>query len=64
MTALEDQQCQLETEQSADRVGAFTFMSDACLKHMTDKERQAGFGVVDKWIDFAWGKDTISSSQP
>ncbi|KAG0331422.1 hypothetical protein BG000_010928 [Podila horticola] len=45
-----------------DRVGGFTFMSDACLKHMTDKEKQAGFGVVDKWIDFAWGQDTLSSS--
>ncbi|KAF8983870.1 hypothetical protein BGZ52_000171 [Haplosporangium bisporale] len=62
VAALEDRQGQLETEQT-DRVGAFTFMSDACLKHMTDKEKQAGFGVVDKWIDFAWGQDTLSSSQ-
>ncbi|KAF9383194.1 hypothetical protein CPB97_006665 [Podila verticillata] len=63
VTALEDRQGQLETEQT-DRVGAFTFMSDACLKHMTDNEKQAGFGVMDKWIDFAWGQDTLSSSQP
>ncbi|KAG0014604.1 hypothetical protein BGZ82_001714 [Podila clonocystis] len=49
-------------EEQTDRVGGFTFMSDACLRHMTDKEKQAGFGVVDKWIDFAWGQEALSSS--
>ncbi|KAI7826612.1 Carboxylesterase family-domain-containing protein [Gamsiella multidivaricata] len=44
----------------------FTFMSDACLPHMTEQERAVGFKVIDHWIDFAWGggtgKDSISVS--
>lgn len=33
----------------------FSFMSDACLPHMTEQEKQQGYRVIDQWIDFAWG---------
>lgn len=35
----------------------FTFMSDACLPFMDEKEKQAGWRIIDKWIDFAWGQE-------
>ncbi|KAF9361654.1 hypothetical protein BGX26_000606 [Mortierella sp. AD094] len=35
----------------------FSFMSDACISYMSDAERQVGFKVVDRWIDFAWGME-------
>ncbi|KAG0015611.1 hypothetical protein BGZ80_009754 [Entomortierella chlamydospora] len=35
----------------------FSFMSDACIPYMSNAERQAGFRVVDRWIDFAWGME-------
>ncbi|KAF9139679.1 hypothetical protein BGX30_007619 [Mortierella sp. GBA39] len=40
----------------------FTFMSDACLPFMDEKEKQAGWRVIDKWIDFAWGQEGDSAS--
>lgn len=40
----------------------FTFMSDACLPFMDEKEKQAGWRVLDKWIDFAWGQESDSAS--
>ncbi|KAF9428884.1 hypothetical protein BGZ94_000663 [Podila epigama] len=55
---------QLQLDYKADHASAFTFMSDACLKHMPDKEKQAGFRVIEKWIDFAWGQDTLASDHP
>ncbi|CAO3574834.1 unnamed protein product [Mortierella alpina] len=39
----------------------FSFMSDACLPHMSEHERQLGFRVVDRWIDFAWGSEGDSA---
>lgn len=35
----------------------FSFMSDACLPHMSDEEKQLGYQVIDRWIDFAWGQE-------
>lgn len=40
----------------------FTFMSDACLPFMDEKEKQAGWRVIDKWIDFAWGQESDAAS--
>ncbi|KAG0295407.1 hypothetical protein BGZ96_011780 [Linnemannia gamsii] len=40
----------------------FTFMSDACLPFMDEKEKQAGWRVIDKWIDFAWGQEVEDSA--
>ncbi|KAG9320796.1 hypothetical protein KVV02_005406 [Mortierella alpina] len=39
----------------------FTFMSDACLPHMSEREKQLGSRVLDRWIDFAWGSEGDST---
>ncbi|KAF9436757.1 hypothetical protein BGZ76_003073 [Entomortierella beljakovae] len=39
-----------------DMTNQFTFMADACLPYMSEGEKQAGNRVIDRWIDFAWGK--------
>ncbi|KAF9910258.1 hypothetical protein EC991_006987 [Linnemannia zychae] len=41
---------------------AFTFMSDACLAHMDETEKQDGWRIIDRWIDFAWGQEGDSTS--
>ncbi|KAK3848602.1 MAG: Carboxylesterase family-domain-containing protein [Linnemannia gamsii] len=50
--------------QSSTAAAAFTFMSDACLPHMNEMDKQAGWRVIDRWIDFAWGQegDSVSAS--
>ncbi|KAG0277165.1 hypothetical protein BGZ95_006391 [Linnemannia exigua] len=55
-------------DQNKDRHGqtptaaaTFTFMSDACLPHMDEREKQAGWRVIDRWIDFAWGQEGDSA---
>jgi hypothetical protein len=40
---------------------AFSFMSDACLPLMNEMEKQAGWRVIDRWIDFAWGQEGNSA---
>ncbi|KAI8598824.1 Carboxylesterase family-domain-containing protein [Dissophora ornata] len=45
-------------EDAADEAASFTFMSDACMPYMSEREKQAGFAVIDRWIDFAWGNDS------
>ncbi|KAF9183809.1 hypothetical protein BGZ50_004061 [Haplosporangium sp. Z 11] len=41
----------------ADEDFSFTFMSDACLPYMGEREKQAGYRVIDRWVDFAWGQE-------
>lgn len=40
----------------AEGSAGFSFMSDACLPHMSEQEKQLGHRVIDHWIDFAWGQ--------
>ncbi|KAK3813215.1 MAG: Carboxylesterase family-domain-containing protein [Benniella sp.] len=44
-------------EHDVDENVPFTFMSDACTPYMTEREKQAGVRVIDRWIDFAYGHD-------
>jgi carboxylesterase type B len=48
--------------QQQQQQSTFTFMSDACLPFMDEKEKQAGWRVIDKWIDFAWGQEGEDSA--
>ncbi|KAF9289474.1 hypothetical protein BGZ68_009278 [Mortierella alpina] len=47
--------------ETTDEHSTFTFMSDACLPHMSEREKQVGFRVLDRWIDFAWGSDSATT---
>ncbi|KAF8942182.1 hypothetical protein BGZ47_006752 [Haplosporangium gracile] len=53
-----------QESKAKEQQSTFTFMSDACIPFMDEKEKQAGWRVIDKWIDFAWGQegDSVSDS--
>ncbi|KAF9209693.1 hypothetical protein BGZ49_002124 [Haplosporangium sp. Z 27] len=40
----------------------FSFMSDTCMPYMSEAEKESGFRVIDRWIDFAWGKESSTGS--
>ncbi|KAF9964239.1 hypothetical protein BGZ70_006726 [Mortierella alpina] len=46
---------------TTDEGSNFSFMSDACLPHMSEREKELGFRVLDRWIDFAWGSEGDST---
>ncbi|GJJ69375.1 hypothetical protein EMPS_01721 [Entomortierella parvispora] len=50
--------------EDADGGVGFSFMSDACLPHMSKDEKQIGFQVIDRWIDFAWGQEDKTIDAP
>ncbi|KAF9932036.1 hypothetical protein FBU30_009100 [Linnemannia zychae] len=49
-----------DVQQQEKQKAMFTFMSDACLPHMNEQEKQVGWRIVDKWIEFAWGRENGS----
>jgi len=50
-------------EHGVDENVPFTFMSDTCTPYMTERERQAGVRVIDRWIDFAYGNVDASTAR-
>ena len=58
----QDQCLDVVRGETGDEDSSFTFMSDACLPHMSERQKQLGFRVLDRWIDFAWGLEGDTSS--